>query len=211
MARADGGVINTFTITGRDGANGCNLRQHDFAREIENRNIIFRIPSPVFGAGLIEQIPDATILANQAANSSRKRDLGISGRAEPQRQRRHHLAFRLEGAEPDAAAVLRRGLQRGDGNHQRAVPVGARAEPRLPVRHGSQRHAELRSRPTPLPVPRRSRTSPTSSASSRRRRRRPTARAAPRRSAGARACSAASAARCATRPRSRPATPRSPR
>jgi CxxC motif-containing protein (DUF1111 family) len=77
----NGGVINTFTITGRDGANGCDLRQHDFEREIENRNIIFRIPTAVFGAGLIEQIPDATILANLAANSDRKRDLGISGRA----------------------------------------------------------------------------------------------------------------------------------
>ena len=30
-----------------------------------NRNVIFRIPTPVFGAGLIEQIPDATILANR--------------------------------------------------------------------------------------------------------------------------------------------------
>jgi CxxC motif-containing protein (DUF1111 family) len=76
----DGGVTNTFTITGREGAAGCNLAQHDFAREIANRNIIFRIPSPVFGAGLIEQIPDATILANQAANSSQKRALGIKGR-----------------------------------------------------------------------------------------------------------------------------------
>jgi CxxC motif-containing protein (DUF1111 family) len=76
----DGGVTNTFTITGREGANGCDLDQHDFAREIRNRNVIFRIPSPVFGAGLIEQIPDATILANQAANSSQKRDLGIRGR-----------------------------------------------------------------------------------------------------------------------------------
>ena len=76
----DGGVTNTFTITGRDGARGCNLRQHDFAREIENRNIIFRIPSPMFGAGLIEQIPDAAILANRAANSSQKKELGISGR-----------------------------------------------------------------------------------------------------------------------------------
>jgi CxxC motif-containing protein (DUF1111 family) len=76
----DGGVINTFTITGRDGANGCDLRQHDFAREISNRNIIFRIPTPVFGAGLIEQITDQTILANAAAHSSAKRDLGISGR-----------------------------------------------------------------------------------------------------------------------------------
>jgi CxxC motif-containing protein (DUF1111 family) len=76
----DGGVTNTFTITGREGADNCNLRQHNFDREIENRNISFRIPSPVFGAGLIEQIPDATILANQAANSSQKRDLGIRGR-----------------------------------------------------------------------------------------------------------------------------------
>jgi CxxC motif-containing protein (DUF1111 family) len=76
----DGGVTNTFTITGREGADGCNLRQHNFDREIDNRNIIFRIPTPVFGAGLIEQIQDATILANQAANSSQKRDLGIRGR-----------------------------------------------------------------------------------------------------------------------------------
>jgi CxxC motif-containing protein (DUF1111 family) len=76
----DGGVTNTFTITGREGANGCNLAQHDFAREIANRNIIFRIPSPVFGAGLIEQIPDSAILANQAANSGQKSALGIRGR-----------------------------------------------------------------------------------------------------------------------------------
>jgi CxxC motif-containing protein (DUF1111 family) len=80
----DGGVTNTFTITGRPGANvspgPCNLKQHDFDREIDNRNIIFRIPSPVFGAGLIEQIPDAAILANQAASSSQKSALGIKGR-----------------------------------------------------------------------------------------------------------------------------------
>jgi CxxC motif-containing protein (DUF1111 family) len=76
----DGGVTNTFTITGRIGAAGCNLAQHDFASEIENRNIIFRVPSPVFGAGLIEQIPDSAILANQAANSSQKSALGIRGR-----------------------------------------------------------------------------------------------------------------------------------
>ena len=76
----DGGVTNTFTITGREGADGCNLVQHDFNREIANRNISFRIPTPVFGAGLIEQIPDATILANQAANASQKSSLGIRGK-----------------------------------------------------------------------------------------------------------------------------------
>jgi len=76
----DGGVAALFTITGRPGAAGCNLAQPDFEQEHANRNVIFRIPTPLFGAGLIEMIPDATILANQAADQSRKRDLGIRGR-----------------------------------------------------------------------------------------------------------------------------------
>ena len=42
-------------------------------------NLIFRIPTPVFGAGLIENIADATILANMRANASLKQHLGISG------------------------------------------------------------------------------------------------------------------------------------
>ena len=78
---ADGGVHALFTITGRTGANGCNLRQPDFARELSNNNVIFRIPTPTFGAGLIEQIPDKVILANQASNTSQKQSLGIRGKA----------------------------------------------------------------------------------------------------------------------------------
>jgi len=77
----DGGVSSLFTITGRPGAAGCNLAQPDFEQEHANRNVIFRIPTPLFGAGLIEMIPDATILANQATEQARKRDLGIRGRA----------------------------------------------------------------------------------------------------------------------------------
>jgi CxxC motif-containing protein (DUF1111 family) len=81
----DGGVHALFTISGRPGAGDrpgpCRLEQPDFEREIADRNVIFRIPTAVFGAGLIEQIPDAAILANQAASSSQKRDLGIGGRA----------------------------------------------------------------------------------------------------------------------------------
>jgi CxxC motif-containing protein (DUF1111 family) len=42
--------------------------------------VVFRIPTPVFGAGLIEHIPDRDILANLAANASGKRSLGIRGR-----------------------------------------------------------------------------------------------------------------------------------
>jgi len=77
---ADGGVHAIFTITGRDGAAGCFLTQPDFDNQLAKNNVIFRIPTPVFGAGLIEQIPDSAILANQADNSSVKRTLGIRGR-----------------------------------------------------------------------------------------------------------------------------------
>ena len=76
----DGGVHALFTIAGRGDAVGCNLLQEDFPGELARRNVVFRIPTPVFGAGLIEQIPDATILANAAANSSSKQPLGIRGR-----------------------------------------------------------------------------------------------------------------------------------
>ena len=78
---ADGGVHALFTITGRTGANGCTLAQPDFATQLANHNVIFRIPTPTFGAGLIEQIPDAAIAANQASNASEKQALGISGKA----------------------------------------------------------------------------------------------------------------------------------
>lgn len=76
----DGGVHALFTITGRDGATGCTLAQPDFATQLENNNVIFRIPTPTFGAGLIEQIPDAAILANQTATAGARAVLGISGR-----------------------------------------------------------------------------------------------------------------------------------
>ena len=78
---ADGGVHALFTITGRTGANGCTLAQPDFATQLANHNVIFRIPTPTFGAGLIEQIPDAAIAANQASNQSQKQALGIRGKA----------------------------------------------------------------------------------------------------------------------------------
>jgi CxxC motif-containing protein (DUF1111 family) len=77
----DGGVHALFTISGRLGADGCTMAQPDFAPQLANRNVIFRIPTPVFGAGLIEAIPDSAILAAQAANVSSKADLGIRGRA----------------------------------------------------------------------------------------------------------------------------------
>jgi CxxC motif-containing protein (DUF1111 family) len=77
----DGGVHALFTINGRLGADGCTVPQPNFAKEMANHNVIFRIPTPVFGDGLIEAIPDSAILANQAASASAKSSLGIGGRA----------------------------------------------------------------------------------------------------------------------------------
>jgi CxxC motif-containing protein (DUF1111 family) len=83
---ADGEVHDVFVITGRSDAPGCNIAQFDFlpagnplTGQGGNSNIIFRIPTPVFGAGLIEAIPDSAILANMQANASLKSALGISG------------------------------------------------------------------------------------------------------------------------------------
>ncbi|MGB5082215.1 MAG: di-heme oxidoredictase family protein [Burkholderiales bacterium] len=49
-------------------------------RALANRNVIIRIPSPVFGGGLIEQIPDQEILANRGRDVTRKKELDIVGR-----------------------------------------------------------------------------------------------------------------------------------
>src|SRR5882672_1685278 len=78
---ADGGVHDLFTIAGRKDAPGCSLAQPAFETELARRNVIFRIPTPVFGAGLIEQIPDKAILANQVVDAPRKKELRIQGRA----------------------------------------------------------------------------------------------------------------------------------
>jgi CxxC motif-containing protein (DUF1111 family) len=76
----NGGVHDLFTIAGRSDAPGCGPRQPDFEGELARRNVIFRIPTPVFGAGLIEQIPDRAILANQAAEMPMKKSMRIQGR-----------------------------------------------------------------------------------------------------------------------------------
>jgi len=78
---ADGGVHALFTISGRGIATGCSLTQPDFATQLSKNNVVFRIPTPTFGAGLIEAIPDGAIIANKAANASAKSNLGIRGRA----------------------------------------------------------------------------------------------------------------------------------
>jgi len=81
----DGGVHGLFVISGRkddDGtdASGCTIKQDDFESQIARHNVIFRIPTPVFGLGLIEAIPDSAIVANQQATAPQRAGLGIVGR-----------------------------------------------------------------------------------------------------------------------------------
>lgn len=79
----DGGVHALFVISGRvdstGNASGCTIEQEDFETQVHRRNIIFRIPTPLFGLGLIESIDDQTIVDNINANAGMKFSFGIRG------------------------------------------------------------------------------------------------------------------------------------
>src|SRR4029079_7252694 len=76
---SDGGVHGVFVITGRADAPGCSIVQPDFAGELSRGNLSFRIPTPVFGAGLIENTPDQNLMNDAAAVADRRSALGIVG------------------------------------------------------------------------------------------------------------------------------------
>ncbi|HTU40395.1 MAG TPA: di-heme oxidoredictase family protein [Candidatus Aquilonibacter sp.] len=77
----NGGVEDLFTVTGRSDAGSCNsatiLPQPSFATAIAENNIIYRIPTPTFGTGLIENLDDSTLLNNELVNLNNH--LGIGG------------------------------------------------------------------------------------------------------------------------------------
>jgi CxxC motif-containing protein (DUF1111 family) len=82
----DGGVHSLFVVTGRSDAGNCAITQPDFGPagngltgQGGNRNVVFRIPTPLLGAGLIEAISDSAILANVRANTANKRRAGVWG------------------------------------------------------------------------------------------------------------------------------------
>jgi CxxC motif-containing protein (DUF1111 family) len=77
LSQPNGGVEPLFTIAGRPDANPCttsNISQPDFATNWSHNNIIFRIPTPLFGSGLIENIEETTLMKNVGGNP-----FGISG------------------------------------------------------------------------------------------------------------------------------------
>ena len=75
----DGDVHAVYTIAGRTDAKGCDLKQPDFSQQMADNNIVFRIPTPMFGLGLVENTPDATLRANLASTSAARSKLGIGG------------------------------------------------------------------------------------------------------------------------------------
>ena len=62
----DGGVHALFTISGRSDAGPCVIEQPAFQKSWDQNNVTLRIPTPVYGEGLIEAISDEEI-ANHAS------------------------------------------------------------------------------------------------------------------------------------------------
>jgi CxxC motif-containing protein (DUF1111 family) len=87
----DGGVHDIYVITGRTDATNqpnantgsnttCTVAQTNFPAQIAANNIIFRIPTPTFGTGLVENIGELTLAADavNAAGGDAAADLGIT-------------------------------------------------------------------------------------------------------------------------------------
>ena len=72
---------------------GCEMSQPDFEKQARSGNLSFRIPTPIFGADLIEAISDASILANLKVDATIKQKLGIEGR--PNRDSRDGALMRF--------------------------------------------------------------------------------------------------------------------
>jgi CxxC motif-containing protein (DUF1111 family) len=74
----NGGVEDLFTVAGRPDSGSCTvLAQPNFTQAQNLNNIIFRIPTPLFGAGLVENVDDSTLLENQQTNLHN--NFGIAG------------------------------------------------------------------------------------------------------------------------------------
>jgi CxxC motif-containing protein (DUF1111 family) len=87
----DGGVHDIYVITGRTDATNqpnantgtnttCGVAQTNFPAQITAGNIIFRVPTPTFGAGMVENIGELTLVADATANAGgdAAADLGIT-------------------------------------------------------------------------------------------------------------------------------------
>jgi Di-haem oxidoreductase, putative peroxidase len=80
----DGGVHQLWTVRGIRGdptIPQCALTQPNFAKQLQQNNLAFRIPTPMLGLGLVDSIQDREILRRQAlAQQNGAGALGITGR-----------------------------------------------------------------------------------------------------------------------------------
>ena len=90
---ADGGVHQLFSVVGRSDIftpgvpNTCDysvLPPIDFETEFRNGNVRFRIPTQLFGLGILDGIQDREILARHAATALFRQPLGIRGVPTPE-------------------------------------------------------------------------------------------------------------------------------
>lgn len=73
----DNEVHDLFVIAGRsDASPACQIAQPDFSNVA---NLAFRIPTPLFGMGLLEAITDSALTANLASTSAQRQALNIGG------------------------------------------------------------------------------------------------------------------------------------
>jgi CxxC motif-containing protein (DUF1111 family) len=75
--KSDNDVHSLFTIAGRRDAHGCTQPQPDFAMNLANGNVSFRIPLALFGLGFVEAVSEGALEANLGAG--RSAGLGIAG------------------------------------------------------------------------------------------------------------------------------------
>src|SRR5512146_94432 len=74
----DGSVQQLYTLRGRnDAPNPCTIIQPNFPAAVNSNNVIFRIPTPTFGMGFIETVPDDVLVTN--LSNSGGSTLGIRG------------------------------------------------------------------------------------------------------------------------------------
>ncbi|HKU88927.1 MAG TPA: di-heme oxidoredictase family protein, partial [Steroidobacteraceae bacterium] len=80
----DGGVHALYVISQRsDGtgnAGGCNIAQENFTSAVATNNVIFRIPTPTFGMGLMESITEGELTRNLSEGAGPRQAIGITGR-----------------------------------------------------------------------------------------------------------------------------------
>jgi CxxC motif-containing protein (DUF1111 family) len=80
----DGSVHQLWVVTGIKPTfdptiSQCKIVQPDFAGEFARGNLSFRIPTQMFGIGLIDSIQDREILARHSATAQQRTQLGITG------------------------------------------------------------------------------------------------------------------------------------